>query len=130
MATFWERPAHLVDLMFPMLCLFVALVVSHFGFEGRTLVLIASVSGHSLPRKNYAHSVEKCNEITGDMSLFVDRFLLATLKMLSMHSPRASCSGFQQLCFFISRYCTNSISTNREHFDTKELLQRLQRIPV
>ena len=38
-------------LMFPLLCLFVALVVSNFGFEGRTLVLIASVSGDRLPRK-------------------------------------------------------------------------------
>ena len=32
--------------MFSLLCLFVALVVSHFGFEGRTLVLIASVPGN------------------------------------------------------------------------------------
>ena len=31
------------------LCLFVALTVSHFGIEGRTLVLIALVSGHFLP---------------------------------------------------------------------------------
>ena len=35
--------------MFSLLCLFVDLVVSHFGFEGKILVLIASVSGHSLP---------------------------------------------------------------------------------
>ena len=28
------------------LCLFVTLVVSHFGFEGRTLVLIAPVPSH------------------------------------------------------------------------------------
>ena len=39
--------------MFSLLCLFVALVVSHFGFEGRTLVLIASVTGHCLPFKFY-----------------------------------------------------------------------------
>ena len=32
--------------MISLLCLFVALVVSHFGFEGRTLGLIASVPGH------------------------------------------------------------------------------------
>ena len=32
--------------MISLLCLFVALVVSHFGFVGRTLVLIASVPGH------------------------------------------------------------------------------------
>ena len=29
--------------------LFVVLVISHFGFEGGTLVLIASVPGHCLP---------------------------------------------------------------------------------
>ena len=33
-------------LVFTLICLGVALVVSHFGFEGRTLVLIASVPGH------------------------------------------------------------------------------------
>ena len=46
MATFWERAANSVYRMFSRLCLFVALVVSHFGFEGRTWVLIASVPGH------------------------------------------------------------------------------------
>ena len=35
--------------MFSLLCPFVALVVSHFGFEGRTSVLFASVPGHCLP---------------------------------------------------------------------------------
>ena len=49
MATFWERAAHSVNRMFSLLCLFVALVVSLFGFKGRTLVLIASVPGHFLP---------------------------------------------------------------------------------
>ena len=47
MATFLERAAHSVNRMFSLLCL-VALVVSYFGFEGRTLVLIASVPGHCL----------------------------------------------------------------------------------
>ena len=32
--------------MFSLICLFVALVVSHFGLEGRTLVLIAPIPGH------------------------------------------------------------------------------------
>ena len=45
MATFWEIPAHSVDPMFSLLCPFVALVVSHFGFEGGTLVLIAPLPG-------------------------------------------------------------------------------------
>ena len=45
MATFWERAAH----SFSLLCLFVAFVVSHFGFEGRLLLLIALVPGHCLP---------------------------------------------------------------------------------
>ena len=49
MATVWEKSAHSVNRMFSLLCLFVALVVSHLGFEGRTLVLIASVPGHCLP---------------------------------------------------------------------------------
>ena len=45
MATFWERAALSVNRMFSLLCLFSALIVSDFGFEGRTLVLIASVPG-------------------------------------------------------------------------------------
>ena len=49
MATCWDRAAHSVNRIFSLLCIFVALVVSHFGFEGRTLVLIASVPGHCLP---------------------------------------------------------------------------------
>ena len=51
MATFWERAAHSLNRAFSSLrvCLFVDLVVFHFGFEGRTLVLIASVPGHCLP---------------------------------------------------------------------------------
>ena len=39
MATFLERATHSVNLMFSLLCLFVALVVSHFGFDGGTLVM-------------------------------------------------------------------------------------------
>ena len=46
MATFWERAAHSSNCVFSLLCLFVALVVSHFGFDGRNFVLIASVHGH------------------------------------------------------------------------------------
>ena len=49
MATFWERVAHSVNRVFSLLCLFVALVVSHFGVESKTLVMIASVPGHCLP---------------------------------------------------------------------------------
>ena len=49
MATFWESAAHSVKRMFSLLCIFVALVVSHFDFEGGTLVLTASVPGHCLP---------------------------------------------------------------------------------
>ena len=48
MATFWERAAHSVNPVFSLLCQFVALIVSHFGFKGRTLTLIASVPGHCL----------------------------------------------------------------------------------
>ena len=46
MATFWKRAVHSVNHVFSLLCLCVALIVSHFGFEGKTLVLIASVPGH------------------------------------------------------------------------------------
>ena len=49
MATVLERAAHSDNRMFSLLCLFVALVVVHFGVEGRTLVLIVSVPGHCLP---------------------------------------------------------------------------------
>ena len=40
------------------LCLFVILVVSHFGFKCGTLVLAASVPGHCLPfvsKTNFCH---------------------------------------------------------------------------
>ena len=49
MTTFSEKAAHLVNHMFPLLCLFVVLVVSHLGFEDENLVLIALVPGHSRP---------------------------------------------------------------------------------
>ena len=43
--------AHSVYHMFSLyiVCIFVILVVSHFGFEGGTLVLIASVPDYCLP---------------------------------------------------------------------------------
>ena len=56
MANFWERAAHSVNHMFSLLCLFVALVVSHFDFEDMTLVLIASVPGLCLPFTFYTSS--------------------------------------------------------------------------
>ena len=40
----WERAAHSVDRMFS----FVILVIPHFDFEGRILVLIAPVPGYCL----------------------------------------------------------------------------------
>ena len=43
MATFWERDAHSVYSMFSLYFDIVILVISHFGFEGVTLVLITSV---------------------------------------------------------------------------------------
>ena len=46
MATFWERNAHLVYRMFSLYCDIIISVISHFGFEGMTLVIIASVPGH------------------------------------------------------------------------------------
>ena len=47
--TVWARAAHSVNRMFSLLCLFVTFVVSHFGFEGGTLVLIATVPSHYFP---------------------------------------------------------------------------------
>ena len=40
MAAFLERAAHFVKRMFFVFCLFVILVVSHFGFYGKTVFLI------------------------------------------------------------------------------------------
>ena len=40
MATFWERVAHLVYRMFSLHFDIIILVISHFGFEGGTSVLI------------------------------------------------------------------------------------------
>ena len=48
MANILGIAAHSVDRVFSLLCLFVAVVVSDFGFEGRTLILIASIPGHCL----------------------------------------------------------------------------------
>ena len=47
--------------MFSLLCPFVALVVSHFCFEGRTPVLFASVPGHCLP---FTFSCKSCSNGT------------------------------------------------------------------
>ena len=43
---FGEKFAHRVNHMFPLLCLFVVLVVSHLCFEEGNFVLIAPVPGH------------------------------------------------------------------------------------
>ena len=48
MDTFWERAAHMVDRVFSLIYLVVALIVSHVRFEGRTLVLMASVPDQCL----------------------------------------------------------------------------------
>ena len=48
MAAFQEKALHSVYCMFSLYFDIVILVISHFGFEGGTLVLIASVPGHWL----------------------------------------------------------------------------------
>ena len=48
MAAFQEKALHSVYCMFSLYFDIVILVISHFGFEGRTLVLIASVPDHWL----------------------------------------------------------------------------------
>ena len=48
MATFGERAAHSVYHMPSLHFDIVILVISHFGFEGGTLILITSFPGHFL----------------------------------------------------------------------------------
>ena len=50
MATFLEkcRSFSLPNVLL-VLCIFVILIISHFSFEGGTLVLIASISCHGVP---------------------------------------------------------------------------------
>ena len=48
MATFWETAAHSVYCMFSLYFDVLSLVIFHFGFDGRALVLIASVPGNCL----------------------------------------------------------------------------------
>ena len=43
MATFMEKAAHLVYHMFPLLCLFAVLVVSHLGFDDGNMALIVPI---------------------------------------------------------------------------------------
>ena len=57
MANFWERAAHSVNHMFSSLCLFAVLFVSHLGFEGGNLALIAQVPDHCLPFTLHWYSV-------------------------------------------------------------------------
>ena len=45
-ATFWEKAAQMVLFVF---CVFVILVVYHFGFESGTVFLTAPVPGYCLP---------------------------------------------------------------------------------
>ena len=54
-AIFWEELLIQSTIMFSLLCLLVVLVVANFGFEGRTLVLIAQVPGHYLPFTYYSN---------------------------------------------------------------------------
>ena len=48
MATFREKAVHSVYHMFFLYYCFVVYVISNFGFEGGTVVLISSVPGHCL----------------------------------------------------------------------------------
>ena len=49
MATFWEKTASSVNYMFSLCYVYLYFVVSYFGFEGGSMVLIAAVHGHCLP---------------------------------------------------------------------------------
>ena len=77
--------------MFPLLCPFVALVVSHFGFEGRTSVLVASVPGHCLP---FPFSLKSCSN---GMRISCFEHGFCCLKMAS----RMFDSSFKQLYAYI-----------------------------
>ena len=70
MATFWERAALSVYRIFSLYFdLLQFLVISHCGFEGRTLVLIASVPAHCLSftffELSYSVSHIRTNTVTG-----------------------------------------------------------------
>ena len=95
MTTFWERAAHWVShIIFTVLCLFVILVVSHFGFESGTgfdctsswsllifyfapynnLVLANTQGYHKLSRKWTWHSPDGVHHNKIDNSLLKKRF--------------------------------------------------------
>ena len=59
MATFWERAVYSVYRMFYLFCLFLFLVlIPKFGFAGGTVVLIVSVSSHSL---SFTHKAKEAH---------------------------------------------------------------------
>ena len=67
MVTFWERAAH-VNRMFSLFCPFVALVVSHFGFEGRTSVCVSFWSLLTIYFfvKNHVQTAHKFHDLNMD----------------------------------------------------------------
>ena len=62
MATFWERAAHSVYFIFSLYFDLLLLVISHFDFEGRTLVPIASVPGHCLSFTVYKNTIQSVGD--------------------------------------------------------------------
>ena len=87
MATFWERPA--------------AFVVSHFGLEDRTLVLIASGPGHCLPFTIHTVLLFACY-----LSLVMRKPAFCICENKDADQLRSNCAADQRLCF---RYTDSAI---------------------
>ena len=75
------------------LCLFVALVVSHFGYECRTLVLIASVPGHCLPFTVLIRFEQESNKRCPIMYVRHSGVTFTDIDLVSMGKVEYSSSG-------------------------------------
>ena len=98
MATFWGKSCSFgLPYVLFVLCIFVVLVISRFGFEGATLVLIVSVPGHCLPFT--IHQISK--------SLFPN-FIADTINWVSEFSD-----GLKLFC--INAYRNQVFGTEHTH---------------
>ena len=82
MATFLERAAHSVNHILPFYFDIVILVISHFGFEGGTLVLIAPVPGHCLSFPFYY--IHSC-KLHGRVNMVIKAILISNKPAIIIH---------------------------------------------